>query len=145
MFRYSLPWKMTTAAAKVSLVPRPFGKIEKGSCNTGIYNALSQRNSISHATTHYMFMYIFGQSVCSCMACVIDHSADTNYISSLWPCGSEALAFLMNEDCCHDTAASNVYITAWQEIVKPKAIELCVSLSAHLLATVGPEQSDRPR
>jgi len=111
----------------------------------GIYNALSQRNSISHATTRYMFMYIFGQSVCSCMACVIDRLADTNYVSSLWPCGSEALALPMSEDCCHDTSASNIYIAAWQEIVKPKAIELCVSLSAQLLTTEGTERSDRPR
>ena len=38
-----------------------------------------------------------------------------------------AIASPMSEDCCHDTSASvsNVYIAAWQEIVKPaKVIEL---------------------
>ena len=32
----------------------------------------------------------------------------------------------MSEDWCHDTSASNVYIVAWQKIVKPKALELGV-------------------
>ena len=31
----------------------------------------------------------------------------------------------MSENCCHDTSVSNVYIAAWQEIMKPaKVIEL---------------------
>ena len=49
----------------------------------------------------------------------------------------------MSEDCCHDTPASNVYIAAWQEIVKPKAIEVCVIVFS-VVATEQTEQSDRP-
>ena len=30
----------------------------------------------------------------------------------------ETIASPMSEDCCHDTSVSNVYIAAWQEIVK---------------------------
>ena len=38
---------------------------------------------------------------------------------------NEAIASPMSEDCCHDTSVNNVYIAAWQEIVKPaKVIEL---------------------
>ena len=51
----------------------------------------------------------------------------------------------MSEDCCHDTSASNVYTAAWQEIVKPKALELHVLLSEQLLAIVGTEWSDQPQ
>ena len=37
----------------------------------------------------------------------------------------ETIASPMSEDCCHDTSVSNVYIAAWQEIVKlAKEIEL---------------------
>jgi len=44
----------------------------------------------------------------------------------------------MSEDWCHNISASNVYIAAWQEIVKLK-----VSLSKQLLAIVGTEWSGR--
>ena len=37
----------------------------------------------------------------------------------------EAIALPTSEDCCQDTSVSNVYVAAWQEIVKPaKVIEL---------------------
>ena len=62
------------------------------------------------------------------VACLVwlNRSANTKYVSSLWLCDSEALASPMSEDWCHDTSASNVYIVAWQKIVKPKALELGV-------------------
>ena len=38
---------------------------------------------------------------------------------------NEPIASPMSEDCCHNTSVSNVYVAAWQEIVKPaKVIEL---------------------
>ena len=38
---------------------------------------------------------------------------------------NEPIASPMSEDCCHYTSVSNVYVAAWQEIVKPaKVIEL---------------------
>ena len=38
---------------------------------------------------------------------------------------NEAIALPVSENCCHGTSVSNVYIAAWQEIVKPaKVIEL---------------------
>ena len=52
----------------------------------------------------------------------------------------------MSEDCCHDTSVSNVYIAAWQEIMKPvKVIELsCVCFTVcSITCYVGTEQSDR--
>ena len=58
-------------------------------------------------------------------------------ISSSWSCGSEALALPMSEDCCQNTSASDVCIAAWQEIMKPKAIQLCALLSIQLLTIVG--------
>ena len=75
---------MKPAAAKVSLMPRPLSEKSRRGLVTRVYTTPCPKgNSISHATTRYMFMYIFGQSVCSCMACVIDRLADTNYVSSL--------------------------------------------------------------
>ena len=65
-----------------------------------------------------------------------------HFFVNVW---GEALASPMNKDCCHDTSASNVYTAAWQEIVKPKALELCVLLSKQLLAIVETEQEDRPQ
>ena len=53
----------------------------------------------------------------------------------------------MSENCCHDTSVSNVYIAAWQEIVKPaKVIELsyvCFTVRS-ITRYVGTERSDRP-
>ena len=48
----------------------------------------------------------------------------------------------MSEERCHGTSASNVdlYIAAWQEIVKTKVLELRVLLSEKLLATVETER-----
>ena len=49
----------------------------------------------------------------------------------------------MSEDCCHDTSAGNVYIAAWREIVKPKALELGVIVST-ITCYCGTEWSDWP-
>ena len=50
-----------------------------------------------------MFIYAVKiEGVRSSMACMIE------LCQSLWPCGSEALAY--GEDYCHDTSARNVYI-----------------------------------
>ena len=54
----------------------------------------------------------------------------------------------MSEDCCHDTSVSNVYVTAWQEIVKlAKVIELRMfycpfNYSLHVCRTQ--QRSDQP-
>ena len=54
----------------------------------------------------------------SCMAYV--QSTNTSFS---WQFGIE-LASPLSENCCHDTSPSNIYIVAWQEIVKP--IELVI-------------------
>ena len=60
---------------------------------------------------------------------------------------NKAIASPVSENCCHDTSVSNVYIAAWQEIVKPaKVIELsyvCFAVRS-ITRYVGTEQSDRP-
>ena len=60
---------------------------------------------------------------------------------------NKAIASPMSENCCHDTSVSNVYIAAWQEIVKPaKVIELsnvCFTVRS-ITRYVGTERSDRP-
>ena len=47
----------------------------------------------------------------------------------------------MTEECCHSTAASKVHIASWEELVKPKALELSmVLLFGQLLAIVATER-----
>ena len=60
---------------------------------------------------------------------------------------NKAIASPVSENCCHDTSVSNVYIAAWQDIVKPaKVIELsyvCFTVRS-ITRYVGTERSDRP-
>ena len=57
------------------------------------------------------------------------------FLVTVWQLGN-SLAY--SEDWCHDTSTSNVYIAAWQEIMKLK-----VSLSTQILGIVGTEWSGR--
>ena len=65
-----------------------------------------------------MLMFIYAvkiEGVRSSMACMIELFSKYQFSQSFV---SKALASSTSEDCCHNTSASNVYIAAWQEIVK---------------------------
>ena len=71
----------------------------------------------------------------------LNRSANT---SSFWPCGSETLASSISGDCCHDISATNIHIAAWQQIMKPKAIELHVIVRTFTCYSKKIERSDQP-
>ena len=109
----------------------PFGKIEKGSGNTAIQ----------------CHVYICGQNWrCARLHGLHDSIVQQTILSVLREGGTNLIASPMSEDCCHNTSASNVYIAAWQEIVKPaKVTELYVCFIVRTkLGYVGTERSDRP-
>ena len=83
------------------------------------------------------------EGVSSCMACTIGKY----WLHCMSVFFNKAIASPMSENCCHDTSVSNIYIAAWQEIVKPaKVIELsyvCFTVRS-ITRCVGTERSDRP-
>ena len=98
---------------------------------------------IQSVTQPHTNVYIRGQK----WKCVQLHGLHDWQILIMSVFFNEAIASPMSEDCCHDTSVSNVYIAAWQEIVKPaKVIELSyVCFTVHSITRyVGTEWSDRP-
>jgi len=115
----------------ISLVPRPLSEKSRKGMVTQPYSALSQ--GIQSVTQPHANVYICSQN----WRCSQFHGLHDLQILIMSVFFNEAIASPMSEDCCHDTSVSNIYIAAWQEIVKlAKVIQLCiyVLLSVQLLA-----------
>ena len=94
---------------------------------------------IQSVTQPHANVYICGKNRCAQL-----HGLHDWQILTVSVFLNEAIASPMSEDCCHDASVSNMYVAAWQEIVKPaKVLRMFYCLFNYSLCRTQ-QRSDRP-